>query len=182
MWGDASLLAFLTGWRGNRSCAPQCSRRQWRFGKGGAVPDRDDTTLGMRILKLSRMVRLRFDRRAAGAGLTSAQWRTIACVRRFPGATQRQIAELLEVSEATAGRSIDRLVEAGWVERRNDPDDRRAHRVYQTDAIEPVVDELAQIGAAEEVAALAGFTPEERVQLDAMLARIAANLESPDTE
>lgn len=136
----------------------------------------DDKTLGMRIMKLSRLLRLRFDRRAAGAGLTSAQWRTIACVRRFPGATQREIAGLLEVGEVTVGRSIDRLAEAGWLERRADPADRRAYRIHLSGAIDPLLAELAAIGAAEDAEALAGFSAAEIAALDAMLERIASNL------
>jgi len=136
----------------------------------------DDRTLGMRIMKLSRLLRLRFDRRAAGAGLTSAQWRTIACVRRFPGATQREIAGLLEVGEVTVGRSIDRLADAGWLERRADPADRRAYRIHLTRAIDPLLGELAAIGAAEDAEALAGFSAAEVAELTAMLGRITANL------
>ena len=99
----------------------------------------DDKALGMKVMKLSRMLRLRFDRRVVPLGLTRAQWQTIACVRRRPGATQREVAGLLEVGEVTVGRSIDKLVEAGWVERRADPADRRAHRIWLTPAIEPLI-------------------------------------------
>ncbi len=95
----------------------------------------DDKALGIKVMKLSRLLRLRFDQRAQGLGLTRAQWQTIACVRRRPGATQREIAALLEVGEVTVGRSIDKLVEAGWVERRPDPADRRAHRIWLTAAL-----------------------------------------------
>lgn len=136
----------------------------------------DDRTLGIRIMKLARVLRLRFDRRAAGVGLTSAQWRTIASVRRFPGATQREIAALLEVGEVTVGRSIDKLVEAGWLERRADPADRRAYRIHLTDAIGPVTGALTRLGIEEEAVALAGFSADEHRALLAMLERIAANL------
>ncbi len=136
----------------------------------------DDKALGMKVMKLSRMLRLRFDRRARALGLTRAQWQTIACVRRRPGATQRQVAELLEVGEVTVGRSIDKLVEAGLLERRADPADRRAHRIWLTAAIDPVIDELTRIGAEEEEAAFAGFDAAEQALLHAMLGRITANL------
>ena len=136
----------------------------------------DDKALGMKLMKLSRMMRLRFDRRVQPLGLTRAQWQTIACVRRRPGATQREVAGLLEVGEVTVGRSIDKLVEAGWVERRADPTDRRAHRLYMTAAIEPLVCELTRIGGDEEASALAGFDADERAALHAMLDRIVANL------
>ncbi|HMQ17894.1 MAG TPA: MarR family winged helix-turn-helix transcriptional regulator [Sphingopyxis sp.] len=142
----------------------------------------DDRTLGIKVMKLSRLLRLRFDRRARALGLTRAQWQTIACVRRQPGATQRQVAELLEVGEVTVGRSIDKLVEAGWVERRADPPDRRAHRLWLTAAIEPLIGELTRIGEAEEAAALAGLGAAERAALHAMLDRIAANLDGDAVE
>ena len=142
----------------------------------------DDKALGIKVMKLSRMLRLRFDRRVLPLGLTRAQWQTIACVRRRPGATQRQVAELLDVGEVTVGRSIDKLVEAGWVERRADPGDRRAHRIWLTPAIEPLIEELTRIGEEEESAALAGFDAAERVMLHAMLDRITANLESDAAE
>jgi DNA-binding MarR family transcriptional regulator len=136
----------------------------------------DDKALGMKVMKLSRMLRLRFDRRVQPLGLTRAQWQTIACVRRRPGATQREVAGLLEVGEVTVGRSIDKLVEAGWVERRPDPADRRAHRIWLTPAIEPLIGELTRIGEEEEKAALEGFDAAERAALHAMLGRITANL------
>lgn len=136
----------------------------------------DDKALGIKVMKLSRLLRLRFDQRAQGLGLTRAQWQTIACVRRRPGATQREIAALLEVGEVTVGRSIDKLVEAGWVERRPDPADRRAHRIWLTIAIDPVIGELSRIGESEEVEALAGFAAAEQASFHAMLDRIIANL------
>ncbi|MBL8652473.1 MAG: winged helix-turn-helix transcriptional regulator [Sphingopyxis sp.] len=142
----------------------------------------DDKALGMKLMKLSRMMRLRFDRRVQPLGLTRAQWQTIACVRRRPGATQREVAGLLEVGEVTVGRSIDKLVEAGWVERRADPADRRAHRLYMTAAIEPLIGELTRIGGDEEASALAGFDAAERAALHAMLDRIVANLGGDGTE
>lgn len=151
---------------------------------GGAGVKRvdDDKSLGIKVMKLSRMLRLRFDQRVQRLGLTRAQWQTIACVRRRPGATQREIAALLEVGEVTVGRSIDKLVEAGWVERRPDPADRRAHRIWLTDAIDPVIDELTRIGEDEEVEALAGFDAAEQALFHQMLDRILANLDDDAAE
>lgn len=132
--------------------------------------------VGVLISRVARQLRTRFDQHAKDLKLTRAQWRTIACVRRAPGATQRQLADMLEVGEATAGRSVDRLAEAGWVERRADPADRRSYRVYPTDALLPIVDRLAAIGAEEENVALAGFAAEERKAFRAMLERISDNI------
>jgi MarR family transcriptional regulator, transcriptional regulator for hemolysin len=133
-------------------------------------------TVGVVISWIARQLRSRFDLHAKDLNLTRAQWRTIACVRRKPGATQREIARMLEVGDATAGRSIDRLCEAGWVERRSDPSDRRSYQVFPTDALAPIVGRLATIGAEEESIALAGFTAQERREFRQMLDRISRNL------
>lgn len=139
------------------------------------MPSPEDT-VGVLISRIARQLRTRFDLHAGDLNLTRAQWRTIACVRRKPGATQREIAQMLEVGEATAGRSIDRLSEAGWIKRRTDPSDRRSYQVFPTDALAPIVDRLAAIGANEENAALAGFTAQERADFRQMLERISRNL------
>lgn len=138
-----------------------------------------DPSISVLISRLARQLRTRFDQRAKELNLTRAQWRTIACIRRMPGATQRKLAEMLEVGEATAGRSVDRLAEAGWIERRLDPADRRSYQIYPTEALAPVLDKLAAIGAEEESAALAGFSPGERDAFRQMLTRISRNLSDP---
>jgi DNA-binding MarR family transcriptional regulator len=139
-----------------------------------------EPSLGMRMTMIARIFRTRFDRRAREIGLTRAQWSTISCVRGKPGATQHMIATLLEVGDVTAGRSIDRLEEAGWVERRPDPQDRRVYRIYATDAAAPVLARLTALGDDEENIAFAGFSDAELQQLKAMMGRVMDNLSETD--
>lgn len=141
------------------------------------MPLSKDRSLGVKIMRVSRLLRRRFDRRARDMGLSRAQWQTIACVRRSPGATQRRIAELLEIGEVAVGRSIDRLVDAGWLERKADPGDRRVYRIYLTRAIEPVLDELARMSDEEDAVAFQGFGEAERALFADMLDRMARNIE-----
>jgi MarR family transcriptional regulator for hemolysin len=137
------------------------------------MPER---SLALRITSIARLLRTRFDRRAREVDLTRAQWRTITCVRYRPGATQHEIACLLEVGDVTAGRSIDRLSDAGWVERRPDPADRRVYRIYLTSAATPVLTRLAALGEEEERIAFRGFNEAELAQLEQMLLRVWDNL------
>lgn len=141
------------------------------------MPLSKDRSLGVKVMRVSRLLRRRFDRRARDMGLSRAQWQTIACVRRSPGATQRRIAELLEIGEVAVGRSIDRLVDAGWLERKADPGDRRVYRIYLTRAIEPVLDELARMSDEEDAVAFQGFDEAERALFADMLDRMARNIE-----
>ena len=58
---------------------------------------------------VARHLRQGFDQSVERSGVTRAKWTLIAAVARIPGATQRKIAEALEVKEITAGRLIDRF-------------------------------------------------------------------------
>lgn len=136
----------------------------------------------MLVSHLARLMRTRFDRRTRHMGLTRAQWRTIACVQWEPGATQHRIATMLQVGDVTAGRSIDRLTEAGWMERRPDPQDRRAYRIYMTEKAQPVLDRLGRIGQDEERAALAGLDKTEKAELRRLLEHVLRNLTGDDCD
>ena len=85
---------------------------------------------------------------AGTLGLTRAQWRVLAQLRRRQGINQTALAEILEIETITLGRHIDRLADKGWVERRADPADRRAWRLYLDDKAQPVLDELRTLSEA----------------------------------
>lgn len=119
---------------------------------------------------------MRFDQSAQHSGLTRAKWRVIAAVSRIPGATQRSIAAALEVTEVTAGRLIDRLWADGYLERRENPDDRRGYHLHLTPAAQPLLHTLGEIARAHEEEAFAGFNAEDLARLDELLDVIARNL------
>lgn len=137
-----------------------------------------ERTDSIRISYIARMMRTRFDQRARTLGLTRAQWQTIATIRRNEGATQREIAERLEVGSVTVGRIVERLEQAGWIERRADAADRRAYRLYMNPASQPMLEQLSALGADEERLAMEGITEDERALLTTLLDRIIGNLEN----
>ena len=91
-----------------------------------------DEYIGVVISDVARLLRTEFDRRVRRLGITRAQWLVLTRLHRRPGASHSELAEMMEVEKATAGRMIDRLVANGWVERRTQADDRRVKRVYLT--------------------------------------------------
>jgi len=139
--------------------------------------ERPERTVATRAMHIARMLRTRFDFRARSLNLTRAQWQTIATISFHGGATQREIAEKLEVGSVTVGRIVERLELAGWIERRPDPADRRAYRLYMHPRSQPMLDRLATLGADEERIALEGISDAEREQLEHLLDRIITNLE-----
>lgn len=108
----------------------------------------------------------------------AAQWTLIATVARNPGATQRIIAEALEVRQITAGRLVDPLCKEGYLQRREDPCDRRTYCVSLKRAVQPLLDELDELAKIHQAAIFAGFQARDVEKLDAYLDLIARNLSS----
>lgn len=135
-----------------------------------------DATLGFSLAQAARLIRRTFDERARSVGVTRPQWQVLSVLRHNEGIKQGGLADLLEVEPITAGRMIDRMQEAQLVERRADPNDRRAWRLFLTErgretieSLRPCVDETYAI-------ALVGVSPEELASLIATLGKIRANL------
>lgn len=132
--------------------------------------------IAIRLTILSRLMRSDFDKRISDVGVTRSQWALIVVVARRPGATQRSIAETLEMSEASAGRLIDRLCADGLLERRERDDDRRARAVYLTEAAKPLLEKLGVIAKSSESRMFRGFEEDELFRLLGYLDRIHANI------
>ena len=135
-----------------------------------------ELSFGFLIHDVSRMMRNWFDARAQHLGLTRAQWRVLIQVSAREGASQRELAEILEIDTVTLGRHIDRLERDDWLERRPDPNDRRVWRLHLTPAARPTLDEMEELALELHEAALAGLSDEERATMTAALTRIKANV------
>jgi MarR family transcriptional regulator for hemolysin len=133
-------------------------------------------TISLRISVLARNLRNYFDRQVAALGVTRSQWAMIAVVATNPGATQRMIADALEMSEASAGRLVDRLCSEGLLTRRSREDDRRAKAIYISDAAEPLLEKLTVIARESEDRMFRGFSEAEIETLQALLDKVYANL------
>ena len=92
---------------------------------------------------VGRMLRTEADRRARAHGMTRAQWVMLMRLKRQPGLSQKELAELLEVEPITVARLADRLEKSELLERRADPHDRRVWRLHLLPAARPVLDELS---------------------------------------
>jgi MarR family transcriptional regulator, organic hydroperoxide resistance regulator len=67
-------------------------------------------------------------------GLSMPQFDVLATLWHGEGITQQELAQRLLVTKGNVVGLIDRVSSAGWVERRPDPEDRRANRLYLTEA------------------------------------------------
>lgn len=139
-----------------------------------------ELTFGFLLHDTARLMRRDFERRSRSTGLTRAQWAVLANLERSEGTSQAALADMLDIEPITLVRLIDRLENAGWVERRPDPDDRRVRRLYLTETGRPLMDQFHEIASATREAALAGLGDAERRQLIDLLLKVRANVSGRD--
>ena len=94
------------------------------------------------LVESSRFLRNYIDQRAKGRGTTRAQWIVLFRLRDQEGLSQVDLADVLELQPISLVRLLDRLVEHGLVERRHDPRDRRANRLFLTASGRQLADDL----------------------------------------
>jgi len=140
-------------------------------------PD-DDEYIGYVLSDVARLIRTVFDRRVRDIGLTRAQWLVLTRLYRRPGASQTELADMLEIDRASAGRMIDRMQKNGWVERRADDGDRRINRLHLTADARRAHSDMWAIAEATVDDALAPLSAAERDQFTRLAARVKGQLQS----
>lgn len=141
------------------------------------MPDNDPLkSLGILLAEVSRLIRRDFEQRIQPLGLTQGQWRTLVYLSRYEGLNQASLADILEIRPITLARLIDRLEEAGWVERRRDPQDRRAFQLYLTDKAQPVLADIENLAIGTRKTATQGISKAEQKQVIDILSKIKSNL------
>jgi MarR family transcriptional regulator, transcriptional regulator for hemolysin len=109
------------------------------------------------INDVARLLRTYADHRAAHFGITRAQWAVLVRLDRCEGLKQSELAEMLDLQPITLTRLLDKLDDNGLIERRPDPADRRAKRLFLTPAARPLLDGLAKLGEDMMAGALEGL-------------------------
>jgi MarR family transcriptional regulator for hemolysin len=140
-------------------------------------PD-DDEYIGYVLSDVARLMRTVFDRRVRDIGLTRAQWLVLTRLYRRPGASQTELAVMLEIDRASAGRMLDRMEKNGWVERHADSEDRRINRLYLTDDARRAHKAMWAIAEATVDDALAPLSEREREQFTRLAARVKGQLQN----
>jgi DNA-binding MarR family transcriptional regulator len=104
----------------------------------------DPMTVWFRFIRLHRRVTAAVGSELRELGLSIPQFDVLSTLTEMEGLTQQELAGRLYVTKGNVSGLIDRLVEAGLVERRAIPGDRRSHALHLTSAGE----DLARRGIA----------------------------------
>jgi MarR family transcriptional regulator for hemolysin len=142
------------------------------------VPIPVNRELGFTLMDVARLLRTYADQRARQFGISRAQWAVLFRLDRSEGLNQSELAELLDLQPITLTRLLDRLAANGLIERKPDPNDRRANRLYLTPAARPLLDRLAELGSDMMDTVLEGFDRKTAERLLHDLEAVRANLRS----
>jgi len=143
---------------------------------------------GFLLRNVSNRYVLRFEQRARGISLTLAQCKALVRLEKNEGISQAGLAELADIEPMTMVRILDRMEADGLLERRPDPADRRARRLYLTGKAKPLLDEIWHLAELTRAETFAGISRKDREAFIDMLERMHRNvcalddrpIESPD--
>ena len=133
---------------------------------------------GYLVKDISRLYTLHFQRHAVDYGVTIGQCKVLGYLRRNEGISQVKLAELTDTDPMTLVRMLDRMEASGLVERRPDPADRRASRLYLQPGAGPTLDAIAQTHERALAEAMADIADADRQLLLDLLGRIHINLDA----
>lgn len=127
---------------------------------------------------LSRLYSTAFEAASGPLNLTLPQCRVLTQLEREDGVTQVRLAEQTEMDPMTLMRLLDRMEQDQWVERRQDPQDRRTKRLYLQAAATPILEQIYRFSDRVRAAAMAGLDDKQRRELIQMLEHVNVNLTS----
>lgn len=107
-------------------------------------------------------------RPATRSGITPTRLTALSALTRYPdGLRQGDLAELMNISAPSMTRLVEILEEAGWVQRRRDPDDQRCLLIVLSPVGRKTLDTLRDESASQLSEELADLTADERAALAA---------------
>ncbi|KAA9366203.1 MULTISPECIES: MarR family winged helix-turn-helix transcriptional regulator [Ochrobactrum] len=113
------------------------------------------------MAKVNRRLRTLFDARVKERGLTLARARTLLTLIEQEGLYQKELAEVLEIENATMVRLIDGLERQAFVERQAVEGDRRAKRIMMTEQGKQLAEEVVKLAGDVRADLLEGISDED---------------------
>ena len=111
------------------------------------IADDPPYRLGLALAEVSRLWRHVLDARLKPLGLSTARWVALVNLSAHPeGLTQNALAIRVGIKDSTLVRQLDLLEADGWVERRDQPGDRRVKRVFLTAKARPALESISAVG------------------------------------
>ncbi|MDD9302115.1 MAG: MarR family transcriptional regulator [Desulfobacter sp.] len=102
-------------------------------------------------------------------GLTNMQHLVLEGLWYEQGLTASELGRVLILDKATLSGVLDRMVEGGWILKRQDPEDKRVSRLFPSDKANQMKSQLIDVRKEANERLLSEFNPEERILLKRFL-------------
>ena len=133
--------------------------------------------VGLAVARVARTLSRAFEDTLAAAGGSQSVWLVLLQLKTNPGATQRDLAEALELREATMTHHLSGMERDGLLTRRRDPANRRVHQIELTEEGERAFHRLRVAATEFDERLRAGIPPERLAELGDTLALLVANVQ-----
>jgi DNA-binding MarR family transcriptional regulator len=119
-------------------------------------------TIGYLLKDVTRRYAARFERHAEEVSLTLMQCKVLVYLSKNEGASQVRLCDLTEIEPMMMVRILDRMEADKLLERRPDPADRRARRLYLTRKAARALEEIDRISELTRSEFFAGVSKTDR--------------------
>jgi len=109
--------------------------------------------------------------------LTKGQYLYVIRICENPGIIQEQLVNMIKVDRSTATRALQKLETNGFIEKQNDPDNKKNKRLFPTIKGESVYPFIKNENIYSGQVALQGFSDNEKDMVYNLLQRIRENVE-----
>lgn len=138
------------------------------------------TEFGLLLARLSRRLRQAVDAEMRLIGLTEATWRPLIYLRALgDGVRQKELATAMSIEGPSLVRLLDSLERRGFIERREDENDRRARGIYLTRAGRDLAVRAARIGNSLQTRLMAAVPAADLDICERVLETLERELEEP---
>jgi len=135
----------------------------------------DGPPLGLHLNQAARVVGQQFDRALGEAGGSLPVWLVLLSLASRP-ATQRALAAIVGVSEATLSHHLNSMERDGLVTRTRNASNRRVHDVEATEAGRALFRRLRDAAIAFDARLNAGLSQDDRARFSALLRQVVGNV------
>jgi MarR family transcriptional regulator, transcriptional regulator for hemolysin len=139
------------------------------------------TPIGLYLTHASRTISRAFDDALGAAGGSLPVWLVLVNLKMRSVASQRQLAEAMDIKEATLTHHLNAMETAGLITRRRDPANRRIHVVELTAAGESSFGRLREAAFGFDTQLRRNVTEQDIATLEGLLGQLVANVAPPDS-
>ncbi|HTQ37008.1 MAG TPA: MarR family transcriptional regulator [Steroidobacteraceae bacterium] len=134
---------------------------------------------GFLLRDVSQRYTARFEQHAREISLTLMQCKVLVHLDKNEGISQARLAQLTGIEPMMMVRLLNRMEKERFLERRSDPADRRARRLYLTEQARPLVDEIWRLAARTRAEMFANVSRQDRDTFVRILELAQQNLGAP---